>query len=225
METSSQSALRDRLSGPHSGLLAACTISAIGTTVRILPILVCSFSDSFIERFDDMYSADFHQRSLHLGYRIQLILYSAEIRWHTTGALLAGDSRVIWLSRFVRSASVSWLWVSSDFAVDEHGCRVHYLGIRGAKLQYLRSDNSWERSEILNPKLVVGGTLTRWQIRPLNWGRSVWLVSTTLYRWFARGFIRFRYGNTNHQNAKKKVFFFFEVAGLLFCGPNINNKI
>ena len=78
---------------------------------------------------------------------------------HTTRAILTGDSRVFWLSRFVRSASVSWPWVSSDFAVDSYA---RVIGIRGAKLLYLRSDNSWERTGMLNPKLVVvGKTLTR----------------------------------------------------------------
>ena len=53
------------------------------------------------------------------------------------------------------SAGPSWPRVSSNFAVDGHGCRVHYIGVCGARLPSLHTDEQWERISILRPQLVV----------------------------------------------------------------------
>ena len=72
-----------------------------------------------------------------------------------TRALIMGHSHIFCLRRFIESAGPSWPGVSSNFAVDGHGCRVHYIGVCGARLPSLRTDEQWERISILRPQLVV----------------------------------------------------------------------
>ena len=79
----------------------------------------------------------------------------AVVHGRDTRALIMGHSHVFWLRRFIESAGPSWPGVSSNFAVDGHGCRVHYIGVCGARLPYLRTDEQWERTSILRPQLVV----------------------------------------------------------------------
>ena len=66
-----------------------------------------------------------------------------------TRALIMGHSHIFCLRRFIESAGPSWPGVSSNFAVNGHGCRVHYIGVCGARLPSLRTD------EHLRPQLVV----------------------------------------------------------------------
>ena len=69
-----------------------------------------------------------------------------------TRALIMGYSHIFWLQRFIESA---WPRVSLNFAVEGHGCCVHYIGVCGARLPSLRTDEQWERIYILRPQLVV----------------------------------------------------------------------
>ena len=81
-------------------------------------------------------------------------------------AVIIGDSHVYWLNRFLDSAGPSWVWpgVSADFAVDDHGFEVEYVGHRGATVRSLRSKEHWEHFALLRTQLVLLHAGIAWEL-------------------------------------------------------------